>query len=117
VPRAHRKKPEFAMLNYTPSLNDKVSEDMDVDILDTLCVEHDFDTSIAQEQARNKMLKYMSWLSPREEQVVKGIFYDNMTAVDVAKRMEITDNRVRDLYNSSMRKMKRFILRDSKYSG
>ena len=88
---------------------DAIFQSTDMSATDNMISEFNLDNIIAQKQIKEKISKALTYLTPREEIVIRmrfgiGLNTDH-TLDEVGQQFSVTDNRIRQIEAKAMRKL------------
>ena len=83
------------------------------DVLDDVVVE--MDDILAQQDIKTKLTQYLLKLKPREERVIREMFFYGKTLEEVGQTLCVTRERVRQLKCCGLRKLKNQMSKDEEF--
>ena len=83
------------------------------DALDDVVVE--MDDILAQQDIRTKLTQYLLKLKPREERVIREMFFYGKTLEEVGQTLCVTRERVRHLKCCGLQKLKNQMIKDEDF--
>jgi RNA polymerase sigma factor (sigma-70 family) len=81
--------------------------------LDDVVIE--MDDILAQQDIKTKLTQYLLKLKPREERVIREMFFYGKTLEEVGQTMNVTRERIRHLKCCGLQKLKNQMIKDEEF--